>query len=157
VGQRLSDFRLPGVKHQGPAAVVQLMDFTDRTYAIIGAAMQVHRELGPCLSEVTYQRALAVELEELAIAHEREVPVPVWYRGRKLGVFRADFACGEVLLEIKALPYLGHQPLVQLAHYLAATGKPVGLVLNFGAPSLQFKRVFPRRSNISGPAAGAIR
>ncbi|HUR26464.1 MAG TPA: GxxExxY protein [Candidatus Thermoplasmatota archaeon] len=125
--------------------------FLDGSYPIIGAAMRVHAELGPGLLEVTYQRALALELDAGGVLFRREVPVPVWYRGKNIGTFRADFECDQVLLELKALPFLGEGAVAQLAHYLTATGKPVGLLLNFGTPSLQIKRVLPRRSALCGP------
>lgn len=134
-----------------------------QSYSIIGAAMQVHRELGPGLLELTYQRALAIELSCQGIPHRREVPVPVWYRGTNIGTFRADFCCGDYLLELKALPFVGDAAIAQLAHYLAVTGKPVGLLLNFGTPSLQVRRVLPRRSTLAGPpedsteSAGSVR
>jgi GxxExxY protein len=79
------------------------------------------------------------------------VPIAVWYRGTNIGTFRADFECGGVLLELKALPFVGDAAVAQLAHYLTATGRPIGLLLNFGTPSLQVKRVLPRRSALAGP------
>jgi GxxExxY protein len=123
----------------------------DGSYPIIGAAMRVHAELGPGLLEITYQRALALELTACGIPHRREVPVPIWYRGSNIGTFRADFECSNVLLELKAVPFMGDAAVAQIAHYLAATGKPIGLLLNFGTPSLQVKRVLPRRSALCGP------
>lgn len=115
--------------------------------------MNVHRELGPGFLEVTYQHALALEFAALGIPFEREVPITLWYRGSRLGgVFRADFSCYDgILVELKALPGLGRSHVSQLAHYLAATGKPLGLLVNFGADSLQFQRVVPRRSKLAGP------
>jgi GxxExxY protein len=114
--------------------------------------MEVHRELGPGLREICYQRALSIELAVRGIAHSQEVPIPVWYRGQSLGTFRADIACGPVLVEVKALPHSAPDSIHQLAHYLTSSGKPIGLLLNFGRRSLEFKRVFPRRSAIAGPA-----
>jgi GxxExxY protein len=121
----------------------------------MGAALQVHREFGPGGPELIYQRGLAIELRACGIPFEREVKVPVWYRGEPLGTFRADFeCCNEILLELKSLPFAGDGCVSQLAHYLAATGKPIGLLLNFGTPSLQIKRVLPRRSSLTGPKPG---
>jgi GxxExxY protein len=125
----------------------------DEGYPIIGAAMRVHAELGPGLLEIVYQRSLALELAAAGLTFRREVPVPVWYRGSNVGIFRADFECNGILVELKALPVLGEGPVLQLAHYLAATGRNVGLVLNFGTPSLQVKRVLPRRTRWAGPAS----
>ena len=116
------------------------------TYALIGAAMAVHRHLGPGLREVCYQRALAVELRLRGIPYLREVPVPLLYAGEEIGTFRADFECfGQVLLEIKAEPFTREQARLQLAQYLNSRRCSVGLILNFGMPSLQAKRVFPSR------------
>jgi GxxExxY protein len=124
------------------------------TYAIIGAAMYVHRELGWSFREVTYQRALAAEFDARGIPYQREVPVAVWFRGKPIGTFRVDFECRSVLLELKAQPFIGEAAVLQLAQYLATTGHSLGLVLNFGASSLQFKRVLPRRSSTAGPPRG---
>jgi GxxExxY protein len=83
------------------------------TFAIIGAAMQVHRELGPGLREVCYQRALAAELGFRKIAFQREAPIPLSYRGADLGTFRADFRCrNSVLLELKAMPFIPEQAVL---------------------------------------------
>jgi GxxExxY protein len=115
--------------------------------------MRIHAELGPGFLEVTYQHALQLELEASRVPHAREVPIAIWYRGLRLGgSYRADFRCfDDVLVELKALPAVGRAEVRQLSHYLCATGCKVGLLLNFGADSLQFQRVMPRRSGLSGP------
>jgi GxxExxY protein len=136
-----------------PAQVVVGLEPDRHTYAIIGAAMYVHRELGWSFREVTYQRALAAEFEARGIPYQREVPVAVWFRGKPIGTFRVDFDCKGVLLELKAQPFIGEAAVLQLAQYLATTGNSLGLVLNFGASSLQVKRVLPRRSPTAGPPA----
>lgn len=129
----------------------------DGTYEVIGAAMRVHAELGPGLLEVVYQRSLAIELRKRGIPHVRERPVPVWYEGENVGTFRADFDCYDrVLVELKALPYVGEAGVNQLSHYLTATGRPVGLLLNFGTRSLQVNRVLPRRSVACGPPPNSL-
>jgi GxxExxY protein len=129
------------------------VDRDPRTYAIIGAAMRVHSELGPGLLEVSYQHALSLEFKAQRVPFEREVPISLWYRGERLGgTYRADFRCyDDVLVELKALPVVGHAEVRQLAHYLRATGFQTGLLLNFGASSLQFQRVRPCKSEITGP------
>jgi GxxExxY protein len=122
--------------------------------------MFVHQELTPGYLEITYQSALAAVFEHRKIPYRREVPIAVWFMGKQLdGTYRADFECfGDVLVEIKALPTIGRAEVSQLAHYLTATGKQTGLLLNFGSPSLQFQRVKPRRSTVSGPdSSPAIR
>lgn len=129
------------------------MDNDGRTYEIIGAAMLIHRELGKGYLEITYEDALEIEFEERRLPFAREVPIEVWFRGRRLGgVYRADFVChDDVIVELKALPSLGRSEVSQLAHYLTATGRPLGILINFGADSLQFQRVIPRKSNLVGP------
>lgn len=129
------------------------MEDDHRTYGIIGAAMLIHREPGPGYLEVTYQDALALEFEARRIPFQREFPIAVWFRGRQLGGnFRADFLCyGEIVLELKAIPSIGRKEASQLAHYLTATGYTVGLLVNFGANSLQFQRILPRTSGFVGP------
>lgn len=125
-----------------------------QSYAVTGSAMKVHRELGPGFLERTCQRALAVDLRSKGIPHRREVPVPVWYGSGCIGTFRADLECfGGLLVELKARPSVSERDIWQLAQYLTATGRPVGLLINFGAPSLQSRRVFPRRASPSGPPA----
>lgn len=113
-----------------------------QTYAIIGAAIAAHTELGPDFLEVTYGRALMREFSERGIPFEGEVAVPVIYRGEPLGVpFRVDFLCYEdVLVEIKSVPTLGRRERNQLIHYLRASGFERGLLLNFGSEILQIER-----------------
>ena len=104
--------------------------------------MDVHRELGSRFLEVVYQRALAIRMTELGIPFEREVPLEIVFHGQSIGVFRADFIChGSVVVELKALPRVGQEEIAQLGHYLTATGRSLGLLLNFGSASLQFIRV----------------
>lgn len=112
------------------------------TYAIIGAAMEVHSTLGAGYLEVVYGDALAFELQLRGIAFEREVAIPVLYKGHQLtGTFRIDFVCeGRVLLEIKAIPQLGKVEEAQILHYLKASSFTLGLLVNFGADRLQFRR-----------------
>lgn len=112
------------------------------TYAIIGAAMEVHRELGAGFLEGVYQDALAVELAERGISCCREQPVPVHYKGRPLNTpYRADFVCdGGIIVELKAIKALTDIETAQVIHYLKATGFNRALLINFGAPSLQHKR-----------------
>ena len=123
---------------------------TDKqTYAIIGAAMAVHRELGHGFLEAVYQAALAREFSLQGIPFKREVRLPVSYRGEVIAEYQADFICfGEVIVELKALQKLTGVEESQVINYLKATGLQRGLLLNFGAPSLQHKRlVFNRRKS----------
>jgi GxxExxY protein len=113
-----------------------------KTHAIIGAAMEVHQHLGPGLLESAYQEALALELSDRKVPHQREVEVPVRYKGHTLQTkYRADFICFDsVLLELKAIHQLTNVEEAQIVHYLRATGLQLGLLINFGSPSLQFRR-----------------
>ncbi len=114
-----------------------------QTYAIIGAAMEVHRRLGHGFLEAVYQEALQVEFLEQGVPFQREVEVPIVYRERQLGCsYRADFVCfGEVIVELKALKSLTDIEQAQVINYLKATGLQRALLLNFGAASLEHKRV----------------
>lgn len=114
-----------------------------QTFAIIGAAMEVHRELGHGFLEAVYQEALAREFLARKIPFDREYGLPVFYKGSSLETgYRADFICyGEVVVEIKAIQMLSGIEEAQLLNYLKASGFKRGLLLNFGAPSLQKKRM----------------
>jgi GxxExxY protein len=113
-----------------------------RTFAIIGAAMEVHRQLGCGFLEPVYQEALALELAARAVPCRREVELPIFYKGRHLkATYRADFVCYEsIVVELKALARLSGTEEAQLLNYLKASGHEIGLLLNFGAPSLDYKR-----------------
>ena len=123
------------------------------TYAIIGAAMEVHRVLGCGFTEPVYQEALALELQRRGAPFRREVPLEIQYKGQRLGTaYRADFICFDrVIVELKALPRLGPIEDAQLMNYLKATDLPVGLLLNFGTRSLESKRLVGRSNYGSRP------
>jgi GxxExxY protein len=113
------------------------------SYAIIGAAIEVHNEFGPGFLEVAYARALRFEFQARRLPFEQEVQVPLKYKGQDLGVpFRCDFLChGRILVELKALPSTGLRERAQLRHYLLANGIPTGLLLNLGETSLRVDRI----------------
>ena len=113
-----------------------------RTYAIIGAAIEVHKHLGCGFLESVYQEALAIELGLREIPFRREVRLPVSYKGQVLVTrFCADFICFDSLVvELKALAHMSGSEEAQLINYLKATRYKVGLLLNFGTRSLQHRR-----------------
>ncbi len=113
----------------------------DLTYRIIGAAMEVHKVLGPGFLESVYEAALAREFELCGIQYERQKSLAVTYKGMIVGEFRADFLVEEkVVVELKAIKKLSEIEEAQLINYLKGTGYRVGLLLNFGARSLEHKR-----------------
>ena len=119
-----------------------------RTYAIIGTAMEVHKQLGCGFLEAVYQEALALEMATRGIAYRREVELPVFYKKQQLATaYRADFVCYEtVVVELKALSRLSSVEEAQIIHYLKASGLETGLLVNFGARSLEWKRFVYSRS-----------
>jgi GxxExxY protein len=116
-------------------------DFDDATGLIIGCALEVHRTLGPGFREIVYQRALAIELQAAGLEFEREVKVPIFYKGHQIDTRRADFVVENVMVEIKARSQVAPEDYVQALNYVKASGFELGLLLNFGAPRLQVKRL----------------
>ena len=115
------------------------------TYKIIGCAMKVHNELGNGFQEVIYQRCLALEFNEAGLMYEREKNQEIFYKGKMVGTRRADFIVeGKVLVELKALIKLEDVHLAQIKNYLVAYGFDIGLLINFGASSLEYKRIFKK-------------
>lgn len=124
----------------------------DEVYAIIGAAMEVHRYLGHGFLEPVYQEALEIELKEHGIPYVAQQEIPVFYKGRRLiKSYVADFiAYNQIIIEIKALPRLSPHEVSQIINYLKASGLELGLLINFGATSLEWKRmVLTKRENES--------
>ncbi|MDU0372205.1 GxxExxY protein [Hymenobacter endophyticus] len=118
------------------------------THAVIGCAMQVHRTLGAGFPEVVYQRSLALELEAAGIAFQREIVMPLFYREREVGSRRADFMIeGCVLVELKAVSEITPLHQQQIINYLKAYQLEIGLLLNFGEASLQFRRFIRTSGN----------
>jgi len=114
----------------------------ERTYKIIGAAMEVHKELGCGFLEAVYQEALGREFNVQGIPNEPQPIIEIFYKGQSLDKkYQPDFVCyDEVIIEIKAISNLSGIEEAQLINYLKATGLKVGLLLNFGAKSLEHKR-----------------
>jgi GxxExxY protein len=118
---------------------------SELTSKIIGCCMEVHRILGNGFQEVIYQRALAIEFNRQNINFSREHEMDIFYKDESIGTRRVDFFVeGKVMLEIKALIHLEDVHLAQAINYLEAYGLAVGLLINFGAKSLEFKRVMKK-------------
>lgn len=123
--------------------------YSELTGKIIGCAMEVHKRLGNGFQEVIYQRALAIEMELVGIQFKREFEMPIFYREQQIGTRRVDFLVEELVgVEIKALTKLEDVHLAQAINYLEAYNLEIGLLINFGAKSLEFKRLInPKFSN----------
>jgi len=121
---------------------------SELTGKIIGCAMEVHRALGNGFQEVIYQRALDIEMKMQGLTASREHEMDIFYKGIKIGNRRVDFFVEEkVMVEIKAVVQLEDVHLAQAINYLEAYGLEVGLLLNFGNRSLQYKRVMKPAKN----------
>ena len=116
--------------------------YKEEAYKIVGACMEVYNDLGSGFLESVYQEALAREFAAKEIAYVEQWGIDVYYKGDLLNKkFFADFICfNEIIIEIKAMEALVPEHEAQLINYLKATQKPLGLLVNFGGPSLQYKR-----------------
>jgi GxxExxY protein len=118
------------------------MKHEDITGRIIGAAMQVHRTLGCGFPEVLYQRALEIEFSKRKIDFNREFELPVYYEGQNIGCRRCDFLVEQIIsVELKAVSELNNAHLAQALNYLEAFNLEIGLLINFGSASLEYKRL----------------
>jgi len=107
-------------------------------YDVIGAAMEVHRTLGPGLLEQIYEDALCIELEERGIVYERQKPVGIWYKGRSIGDMRLDILVADrVIVELKSVERLEPVHTAQVLTYLKVTQKRLGLLVNFNVSILK--------------------
>ena len=113
------------------------------TYDIIGCAMTVHSTLGAGFQEVIYQRALAIEMGLKGISYSREMEMDIMYRDQQIGTRRVDFFVDDrIMVELKAVSTLDDSHLNQAMNYCQAYNLPVGLLINFGSKSLEYKRVY---------------
>jgi GxxExxY protein len=116
--------------------------YSDLTSKIIGCAMTVHKLLGNGFQEVIYQRALAIEMNLARIAFQREFEMPIFYREEQIGTRRVDFLVeGIISVELKAMTKLEDVHFAQAINYLEAYNLEIGLLINFGETSLNFKRL----------------
>ena len=113
------------------------------THKIIGCAMKVHTALGSGFQEVIYQRALAMEMTKQKLRYQREQEMPIVFDGRAIGTRRVDFFVEDtIMVELKALAKLEDVHLAQSMNYCQAYNLPMGLLINFGGRSLEFRRVY---------------
>jgi hypothetical protein len=126
-----------------PDLLEQTLVYKDEAYKIIGAAMAVHRELGSGFLEPVYQEALEIEFKKKNIPYQREVPLTINYKGKPLQKeYIADFICfNKIIVELKAVKELGSTHEAQVFNYLKATGYKLGILINFGDLSLEYKRI----------------
>lgn len=124
----------------------------DLTYRIIGAAMNVHNQLGMGYKEEVYETALEAELNQRGIEVTRQYPIPVEYEQQQVALFYLDlFVESQVVVEVKAFSHqLTNDERAQIINYLKATGSPIGLLFNFGRRKLEYKRIFPGQAG-TGP------
>jgi GxxExxY protein len=124
----------------------KIIDINDITRKIIGCAMKVHSALGNGFQEVIYQRALAIEMQKQSLEFQREMEMTIYYDGIEIGTRRVDFFVEDsVMVELKALEKLEDVHKAQAINYCEAYNIADGLLINFGAKSLEFKRVYNKK------------
>jgi GxxExxY protein len=122
------------------------------TSKIIGCAMRVHSELGNGFQEVIYQRALAIEMRIAQIEFNREYEMPIYYREHQIGTRRVDFLVDKIVsVELKAITKLEDVHFAQAINYLEAYNLEIGLLINFGERSLNFKRLTNKKFRSAAP------
>ncbi len=128
------------------------MTIDELTYKINGCAMKVHNTLGNGFQEVIYQRCLAIEMKRAGLEFEREKEQKIYYDQFEVGTRRADFVVeNSVIIELKALTNLEDVHLAQAKNYVVAYNFPIGLLINFGATSLQVKKIYNNKSQQQNP------
>ena len=128
------------------ATINRQYPLSELTGEIIGAAMEVHRQLGNGFPELIYQRALAVEFKVRSVNFIREKSIDIFYKGENVGSRQPDFIVeDQVIVELKAVATLENPHIVQALNYLEAYHLKIGLLINFGGRSLEFRRLFNNR------------
>jgi len=123
--------------------------YSELTGKIIGCAMEVQKRLGNGFQEVIYQRALEIEMKLTGIEFSREHEMPIFYRDEQIGTRRVDFLVGGLVsVELKALTKLEDVHLAQAINYLEAYNLEIGLLINFGAKSLEYRRLINPKFNL---------
>ena len=126
----------------------------DITHRIIGCAINVHNNLGNGFQEVIYQRALAIEFDKIGLLFSREYEMPIFYDGNEIGTRRVDFFVQDkIMVELKAVSQLDDIHLAQAINYLEAYNMEVGLLINFGSKSLEYRRVINSKASKSAQSA----
>ena len=134
----------------------QSLKYGDLTAKVIGSALAVHNILKNGFQEVIYQRALEIEMRNAQIPFRREYELPIYYRNEIIGTRRVDFLVNELIsVELKAITNLESMHLAQALNYLEAFNFEIGLLINFGQTSLQFKRLINKKHK-GGPEPGFI-
>ena len=119
------------------------MEYQDITEAIIGCAYRVYNKMGFGFLESVYEKCLLIELHNAGLAAESQKPVTVYYDGQIVGEFKADVVVNDtIIIELKSVRCIATAHEVQLVNYLVATGKPLGLILNFGENKVEVKRKY---------------
>ena len=123
-------------------AVMTEILFKELSFNVVGVAMEVHQILGPGFLESVYQASLEKELTLRGIPFQHQVDLPVCYKGDLVGVYKADLVVDDkIIVEIKGISKLNASHNAQALHYLAATGLELAVLVNFGASSLEYRRV----------------
>ncbi|MGW8123581.1 GxxExxY protein [Roseivirga echinicomitans] len=123
-------------------AINEQYKYSEHTSKIIGCAIAVHKALGNGFQEVIYQRALAIEMRLANIDFNREFEMPIFYREEQIGTRRVDFLVQDIIsVELKAITKLEDVHFAQAINYLEAYNLEIGLLINFGENSLNFKRI----------------
>jgi GxxExxY protein len=117
---------------------------------ILGACIEVHRMLGPGFQEIIYQRAMELEFAAAGLEFQREVDVPVYYKGQKIGTQCVDFIVEGCMLEIKVKSTFDSRDYVQAESYVKASSYPIGLLVNFGGLKIEIKRIANHAGNRNG-------